>query len=171
MSECAEPQIGFCQLWRSAVNIIHAQSSVSPSGTRHKSSFGSPDTGTCHKSSFGSHDTVAPKSILDPISVDEFQTDNVNNSVESFHDPQDIIFSHDFIVSKVAKFGLSTDSCINYSQPIKHFIDPRLLYDALSENKIEWVKLPQAEMTHPHLELDIPVYDPSNINVVQNLCY
>ena len=58
---------------------------------------------------------MTPKSILDPIFVDECQSDNFHNAVESYHDPQDIIFSHDFIISEIEKFGLNTDSSINCS--------------------------------------------------------
>ena len=111
---------------------------------------------------------LVPKNILDPIFVDENQPNSSNTEVESYHDPQDIVFSHKFITIEIQKFGLDTEGCINCSQLVKHFVDPRSLYDALSENKIEWVKLSHAVMSCPYPNLHTPVYDPSNINTVPN---
>ena len=114
------------------------------------------------------HQNVAPINILDPIFVDDWLNDDVKYPVKSYHNPQDIIFSHKFIISEISKFGLSTDSCINCSQLVKHLVDPRSLTDALSENKITWVKLPQSKLLCPYPHLDTPIYDPSNIKVKQN---
>ena len=112
--------------------------------------------------------TMTPKSLLDPIFLEENQFDTSHNMAATYHDLQDIMFSHKFISSEIQKFGLDTEGCINCSQLVKHFVDPCSLYDALIENKIEWIKLSHSELKCPYPKSLTPIYDPSNINVVQN---
>ena len=112
--------------------------------------------------------TTVQKSLLDPIFLDEDQCDISPHMAATYHDPQEIVFSHKFITSEIQKFGLNLEGCINCSQLVRHFIDPRSLYDALSENKIEWIPLDHSELVYPYPKLLTPIFDPSNINIPQN---
>ena len=106
--------------------------------------------------------------ILDPIYIEDIQSGPHNSNTVSFQHPsEDITFSHQFIVSEMEKFGLTSEGCHNGSKLIKHFQDPRSLHDKISENQIVWVKNPDAIMKCPLPHLQVPLYDLSNINIEQ----
>ena len=108
------------------------------------------------------------KSLLDPVFLDENQCDISPYMAATYHDPEEIIFSHKFITSEIQKYVLNLEGCINCSQLVRHFVDPHSLYNTLSENNIEWIPLDHSELVCPYPKLLTPIYDPSNINIPQN---
>ena len=111
---------------------------------------------------------VPSHDILNPIYIEDMQTDPHDSNTVSFQHPShDITFSHEFITSEMEKFGLTADGCHKCSQLVQHFQDPRSLHDKVSENQIVWIQNPDAIMTCPLPNLKVPVHDPSNINIVQ----
>ena len=63
--------------------------------------------------------------ILDPIYIEDMQSDlHSSNTVSFQHPSEDITFSHEFIISEMEKFGLTAEGCHNCSQLVQHFQDP-----------------------------------------------
>ena len=69
--------------------------------------------------------------------MEEYHEGPADTAVTSYHDPQDIVLSHQYISLEIQKFGLDISGCSNCSALTKHLVDPRSLYDTLSENQIE----------------------------------
>ena len=76
-----------------------------------------------------------PKSLLDLIPIEDYEN-STQDAATSFHDPEEIVMSHQYLSSEIQKFGLDLNNCINCSPLIKHLIDLRSLYETISENKI-----------------------------------
>ena len=112
--------------------------------------------------------SVNNNTLLDKIPMEEYHEGPVDNNIASYHDPQDIVLSHQYITSEVKKFGIDITGCSNCSALTRHLVDPRSLYDTLSQNKIEWIKLDNSQLICPYPQLKNPIYDPSNINHPQN---
>ena len=111
---------------------------------------------------------VPSQDILNPIYIQDLQTHPHNSNTVSFQHPShNITFSHEFITSEMGKLDITADSCHKCSQLVQYFQDPRSLHDKVSENQIVWIKNPDAIMTCPLPDLEVPVYDPSNINIIQ----
>ena len=81
----------------------------------------------------------------------------VERDLVSFQHPRDVVYTHDFISTEIAKFDLVNEGCHRCNLLCKHFQDPRSNFDKLSELGIKWVKHPQAVMCSPFPHLSIPI--------------
>ena len=65
---------------------------------------------------------VHSQDILNPIYIENLQTDPHNSNTVTFQHPShDITFSHEFIISEIEKFGLTEDGCHKCSQLVQYF--------------------------------------------------
>ena len=113
--------------------------------------------------------TTSRPSILAPIYLDELSSyKDEGQQIITYQDPAcDIVFSHQFIASKVEKFGLLIDSCLQCSPFIKHFTDQRSVNDTIAGQNIVWIKFPESLMQNPFPDLTTPITDPSMVTVKQ----
>jgi hypothetical protein len=93
----------------------------------------------------------------------------MGNDFITWTDPTDITFSHDYITAELDKFNLDIEGCMKCNGTLSHFSDPRSLYDKIGENRIIWIKNPEALMTTPQLRNEkIPIYDLQKLSTTNN---
>ena len=107
--------------------------------------------------------TAAKQNLLQPISIDLDNEISDETKVTFQHPVNDIVFSHEFIISELNKFDLSVEGCLKCSKVLGHFMDPKSLYDKLAEDNITWIKNPESILTNPCPNIKIPISDPKNV--------
>ena len=110
---------------------------------------------------------ITQSPLLQPVLITDDDQAKAKPCV-MFHSNQDIVFTHAFIKNEIEKYNLTLEGCDKCSPITRHFVDPKALIDHLAINKIIWVCFPQSILRNPAPQLNLPLWDPENINIQLN---